>query len=41
MKEGRARLCLLHRQEARSSKSEEKASEQAPFRIPEWGLFRL
>jgi len=41
MREGRARLCLLHRQEARSSKSEEKASEQAPFRIPERGLFRL
>jgi len=40
-KEGRARLCLLHRPEARISKTEEKASEEAPFWIPERGLFRL
>jgi hypothetical protein len=41
MREGRARLCLLHRQEARRRKREQKASEEASFRITERGLFRL
>jgi len=41
MREGRARLCLLHRQEVRSSKSKEKVNEEASFRMTERGLFRL
>jgi hypothetical protein len=41
MREGRARLCLLHRQDHLRRKREQKACEEASFRMTERGLFRL
>jgi hypothetical protein len=41
MREGRARLCLLHRQVHRRRNRGKKASEEASFRMTERGLFRL